>query len=66
MEGDDEVAEIEFRAGRLLGLLRLRSKYGRLRREIARAVWRRIDVVDGFVPQVDGVGQSLRCNRVAE
>jgi glycosyltransferase involved in cell wall biosynthesis len=46
MEGDDDVAKIEFRTGRLLGLLRLRSKYGRLRREIARAVWRRIDVVD--------------------
>ena len=66
MEGDDDVAEIEFRTGRLLGLLRLRSKYGRLRREIARAVWRRIDVVDCSVPQVDGVGHGLRCNRVAE
>jgi glycosyltransferase involved in cell wall biosynthesis len=53
LEGDDEVAEIEFHIGRLLGLLRLRSKYGRLRREIARAVWRRIDVVDCSVPQVD-------------
>jgi glycosyltransferase involved in cell wall biosynthesis len=66
MEGDDDVAQIEFRTGRLLGLLRLRSKYGRLRREIARAVWRRFDAVDSFFPQVEGVGQGLRCNRVAE
>jgi glycosyltransferase involved in cell wall biosynthesis len=46
MEGDDEAAEIEFRTGRLLGLLRLRSRYGQLRREIGRALWRRIDAVD--------------------
>lgn len=63
MEGDDDVAEIEFRTGRLLGLLRLRSKYGRIRREIARALWRRIDVVDCSSPQGDDLEQGLRCNR---
>jgi glycosyltransferase involved in cell wall biosynthesis len=41
MEGDDAVAEIEFRFGRLLGLMQLRSSYGLLRRDIARAAWRK-------------------------
>lgn len=41
MEGDDEVADIEIRLGRLLGLLQLRSRYGLLRKEIAQAAWRR-------------------------
>jgi hypothetical protein len=41
MEGDDAVAEMEIRLGRLLGLVRLRSNYGLLRREIARASWRK-------------------------
>jgi len=53
IEGDDDVAEIEFRMGRLLGLLRLRSKYGQLRRDIARASWRRLD-------SLDASGQHLR------
>src|SRR5271166_5492963 len=46
MEGDDEVAEIELRIGRLLGLLRIRSRYRQLRREIALASWRRLDSLD--------------------
>jgi glycosyltransferase involved in cell wall biosynthesis len=41
MEGDDAVAQMEFRLGRLLGLARLRSNYGLLRREIACASWRK-------------------------
>lgn len=40
MEGDDDVAYIEHRLGRLRGLLRLRSKYGALRQNIAQASWR--------------------------
>jgi glycosyltransferase involved in cell wall biosynthesis len=42
-EGDDEVVAIEFDIGRLRGLLRLRSRYAEIRREIALARWRRID-----------------------
>ena len=45
MEGDDEVADIELRIGRLLGLLRLRSRYGQLRQDVARARWRRVDAL---------------------
>jgi glycosyltransferase involved in cell wall biosynthesis len=41
MEGDDDAAEIEFRRGRLAGLMRLRSRYGRLRQDIAQARWRK-------------------------
>jgi glycosyltransferase involved in cell wall biosynthesis len=41
MEGNDDVAAIEIRVGRLLGLMQLRSKYGVLRREIAQASWRK-------------------------
>jgi glycosyltransferase involved in cell wall biosynthesis len=43
MEGDDEVAESELRIGRLVGLLRLRSHYGQLCHDVARASWRRLD-----------------------
>jgi glycosyltransferase involved in cell wall biosynthesis len=46
MEGDDEVAEIELRIGRLIGLLRLRSRYRQLRLDVTRAQWRRVDSVD--------------------
>jgi glycosyltransferase involved in cell wall biosynthesis len=46
MEGDDEVAQIELRVGRLIGFLRLRSQYRQIRREIANASWRRIDLAD--------------------
>jgi glycosyltransferase involved in cell wall biosynthesis len=42
MEGDDEVAQIELRVGRMLGLLRLRSRYREIRREVANASWRRL------------------------
>jgi glycosyltransferase involved in cell wall biosynthesis len=45
MEGDDEIAQIELRIGRLVGLLRLRSRYGQLRQEVARAPWRRVDTL---------------------
>ena len=40
MEGDDDIAEIEVRLGRLAGLLQLRSRYGLLRRDVAQARWR--------------------------
>jgi glycosyltransferase involved in cell wall biosynthesis len=43
MEDNDEVTELERRVGRLLGLLRLRSRYGQLRREIASAEWCRAE-----------------------
>lgn len=46
LEGDDDVAEIERRIGRLLGLLRLRSRYRQVRQDIARAPWRRVESVD--------------------
>ena len=42
MESDDAVAAIELRAGRLIGLLRLRAGYGELRKDVARAQWRKI------------------------
>lgn len=41
MVGDDEVAEMEIRLGRLIGLLHLRSEYGVLRKDIAQAGWRK-------------------------
>jgi glycosyltransferase involved in cell wall biosynthesis len=44
MEGDDTVAQIEFRLGRLVGLARLRSSYGAIRRDIARASWRKAEL----------------------
>jgi glycosyltransferase involved in cell wall biosynthesis len=40
-EGDDDVMYAELRVGRLVGLLRLRSRYALLHREIAQAPWRR-------------------------
>jgi hypothetical protein len=40
-EGDDDVIYAELRVGRLVGLLRLRSRYALLHREIAQAPWRR-------------------------
>jgi glycosyltransferase involved in cell wall biosynthesis len=46
MEGDDEVAETELQIGRLAGLLRLRSRYGQIRSDVARARWRRVNSVD--------------------
>lgn len=46
MEGDDEVAEIELRLGRLIGLLRLRSQYDQIRSDVAHAPWRRVDSVN--------------------
>jgi glycosyltransferase involved in cell wall biosynthesis len=41
MEGEKAAAELEVRIGRLIGLLRLRSRYMTLRHEIAHAPWRR-------------------------
>jgi hypothetical protein len=41
MEGDNTAADLELRIGRLIGLLRLRSRYVTLRHEIAHAPWRR-------------------------
>ena len=41
LEGDDDVVFPKLDIGRLIGLLRLRSQYGSLRREIARPPWRR-------------------------
>jgi glycosyltransferase involved in cell wall biosynthesis len=46
MEGDDQVAKIELRLGRLIGLLRLRSKYDQIRFDVAHARWRRVDSVN--------------------
>jgi hypothetical protein len=43
MEGDDDIADIEWRVGRLIGLLRLRARYMTLRREIVHASWRKRD-----------------------
>jgi glycosyltransferase involved in cell wall biosynthesis len=43
MEGVDEVIEIERDMGYLLGLLRLRSRYAKVRQEIAAAPWRQLD-----------------------
>jgi len=40
LAGDDDVVFLELNIGRLIGLLRLRSQYGSLRHEIARAPWR--------------------------
>jgi GT2 family glycosyltransferase len=62
MQGDDDVVEIEHRIGRLFGLLRLRSRYPQLRREIARAPWRRVGSVDGSALAIDRLedGLSLR------
>jgi hypothetical protein len=62
MEGDDEVAEIELRIGRLLGLLRLRSRYRQLRHDVGRAPWRRVGSVDDSALTVDRLedGLSLR------
>jgi glycosyltransferase involved in cell wall biosynthesis len=48
MEGDDEVAKIDMRIGRLVGLLRLRSRYGQVRRDVARASWRKVNSVAAF------------------
>jgi glycosyltransferase involved in cell wall biosynthesis len=45
LEGDDDVINLELRVGRLIGLLQLRSRYGSLRREIARAPWRRTRLI---------------------
>lgn len=45
LEGRDDIVFLEQSVGRLLGLLRLRSQYGRLHREIARAPWRRTELV---------------------
>jgi hypothetical protein len=39
LEGDDDVVYLELGVGRLIGLLRLRSRYGSLRFDIARAPW---------------------------
>jgi glycosyltransferase involved in cell wall biosynthesis len=39
MEANDDIADIECRLGRLIGLLRLRSRYSKLYREIRRAPW---------------------------
>ena len=46
LEGDDDVLYLELGIGRLIGLLRLRSQYGLLRREIARAPWRRSEKLE--------------------
>jgi hypothetical protein len=43
MYDDDAAADIEWRVGRLIGLLRLRSRYMALRHEIAKAPWRKRD-----------------------
>jgi glycosyltransferase involved in cell wall biosynthesis len=51
MEGDDEVAEIDIRIGRLLALLRLRASYGAFRRDLADAPWRKTDhLLEGSTP----------------
>ena len=42
MEGEDDIVFLEVQTGRLIGFLRLRSQYTRLRGEIARSTWCRI------------------------
>ena len=39
MEGEDDIVFLEQQIGRLIGFLRLRSQYTRLRGEIARSAW---------------------------
>ena len=46
LEGDDAIVYLELGIGRLIGLLRLRSQYGSLRREIALAPWRRTEQLE--------------------
>jgi glycosyltransferase involved in cell wall biosynthesis len=46
MEGDAQVAAIELRMGRLLGLVELRSRYREIRRKVAQAPWRKVNSVD--------------------
>jgi glycosyltransferase involved in cell wall biosynthesis len=41
LEDDDDVIHLELALGRLIGLARLRGRYGSLHHEIARAAWRR-------------------------
>jgi len=43
LEADPEVVELEAAFGRLLGLLKLRGRYGIARREIQRARWRKLE-----------------------
>jgi glycosyltransferase involved in cell wall biosynthesis len=51
MEGDDEVAQIEIRIGRLLALSRLRASYEAFRRDLADAPWRKTDhLLEGSTP----------------
>jgi glycosyltransferase involved in cell wall biosynthesis len=54
MEGDDEIADLEVRLGRLFALARLRSSYGRIRRDVANAPWR-----VGFVEMNEPVGSGV-------
>jgi glycosyltransferase involved in cell wall biosynthesis len=58
-EGDDQVPDIELRIGRLLGLVRLRSRYRHFRLEVARAPWRRVDSVDDQALSVDSLLNGL-------
>jgi glycosyltransferase involved in cell wall biosynthesis len=48
MEGNDDIADIELRFGRLLGFLALRSRYAAIRRDIARGPWHRRDTLLGM------------------
>ena len=42
-EGRNDVVEVEEQCGRVIGLVRLRGQYGKLRREIRDAPWRCLD-----------------------
>jgi glycosyltransferase involved in cell wall biosynthesis len=42
-EGRNDIVEVEQQFGRALGLLRLRRRYGALRREVREARWRRLE-----------------------
>ncbi len=43
MEGDLQVVEIDYRIGRLIGLWRLKRRYGEFRRQVREARWRKLD-----------------------
>jgi hypothetical protein len=45
LEGDDNVIRAELSIGRIIGLLRLRSRYGLSYRDVARAPWRRTQML---------------------
>ena len=49
MEGDGDIIDIEKRVGRLIGFVRMRSRYRAMRRSVARAGWRRRDFFPEFV-----------------